>query len=321
MQANVGTHKYRQKGKGDATQMKKHEGKVARQELYSMLTDERNQELVLYAEQEKRELLSDWIGGNSETVRTNLRFKSALLIYVEHFLQESDESRYAALKLGSLLGVVESLEKIQFEQNQDMWAHARFSKEPVKHLPEIVRALETHGSMSHAELSKYLSMNPSTLSEAMKKVLNTGAVQSSTIGKYKIYSLSDAGMRYGKELRNAKNLDQSLVEINERITELLNGAKNEKERELVESSIIKSLRIDPGTRFHIGDIMQLYDSDYPFEIPEKFQIDAMINIIGSDDKFLKGHWENDLGKVTNEKKHSYPDRKRQISKHSEKRFA
>lgn len=264
-----------------------------RQELHSMLTEGRNQELVAYAEQSKYKLLSDWIGGDTESLQRELRLESALLVYAENLLQEIDDSRFAALKLGTLLGTVESLEKAQYEQNQRAWIHARFSMYPVKHLPEIIHALETHGSMSHSELSAYLNMNPPTLSEAMKKILPTGALQSSTIGKYKIYSLSDAGIRYGKELRKNRQVDQSLHEICERINALVQCVVNPDELHRIKSSIMSQFENEPANSIHAGSTMHLYDSDHPRDLPEKFRVESMINDLGSDDIILKGHWETE----------------------------
>ena len=158
-----------------------------------MLVEQRNDELTAVAEDIQEQLLFDWTGEKRQEVRKELKYDSALLAYIERFLKKLDSSRHAALRLGALLGTVESLERLQYEQNQTAWAEARFSKEPVKHLREVVQALETHGTMTHTELSEYLKMNAPTLTEAMKKIVNTGVVQTSSIGKYKLYSLTDEG--------------------------------------------------------------------------------------------------------------------------------
>ena len=66
-------------------------------------------------------------------------------------------------------------------------------------------ALETHGSMTQTELCKYMrNMNASTLSEAMKKILKTGLVTKTALGKYRIYTLTDTGLEYGKIVRKGK---------------------------------------------------------------------------------------------------------------------
>lgn len=270
-----------------------------RQELQWLLTERKNQELVDYAEQAKNLLLSDWLEGRTESVRSRLRYESALLTYAALFLQELDESRYAALRLGALLGAVESFERILFEQNQNLWAEARFTKEPVKHLPEIVQALETHGPMSHTDLGNYLGIKPPTLTEAMKKVLNTGAIQVSMIGKYKVYTLSDSGLRYGKELRKRKKQDFSLKDLCEKLDMLLRYAENEGSREYIKSTVMRQLRDEPAVDIYSGDTVQFQASNYPQKII--FSVDSFLNAIGSREKILRGRLESDLESTTNVK--------------------
>lgn len=273
--------------------------RLTRQELQSMLVEEENQELVTYAEQMKAKLLADWIGSKTESLRKELRYESALLTYIKRFIQELDESRYAILRLGALMGTVESFERILYEQNQTLWAEARFTKEPVKHLPEIVQALETHGPMSHTEISDYLGIKPSTLSEAMKKVLNTGAVQVGAIGKYKMYSLSDSGLRYGKELRKNRKRDISLAELCEKLNQLFQETKDKVERETIRSTIMGLLDDELSLNIYRGDIMQLRDSEHPQEILGRFEVDSFFNILDNSEKILSGHFEKDLNRVTN----------------------
>ena len=279
--------------------MKMDTRRIPRQELQSMLVEGQYQELVTYAEQVKAQLLSGWIGGKTESLRKELRYESALLTYIKRFIQGLDESHYAILRLGALMGTVESFERILYEQNQTLWAKTRFTKEPVKHLPEIVQALETHGPMSHTEISDYLGMKPSTLSEAMKKILNTGAVQVGAIGKYKMYSLSDSGLRYGKELRKNQKRNISLIELCEKLNQLLIETEDEVKRETIKSTIIGLLNDELSLNIRRGDTMQLRDSEHPQEILGRFKVDSFFNIVENPEKILSGHFENDLNKETN----------------------
>lgn len=274
--------------------------RLPRQKLESMLAEGQYQELVTYAEQTKDHLLASWIGGKAEPLRKELRYESALLTYIRRFIQELDESRYAILRLGALMGTVESFERILYEQNQTLWAKARFTKEPVKHLPEIVQALETHGPMSHTEISDYLGMKPSTLSEAMKKVLNTGAVQAGAIGKYKMYSLSDAGLRYGKELRKNRNRDVPFTELCEKLKHLLQKTEDEVKRDAIKTTIMGLLNDDLSLNIRRGDTMQLRDSEHPQEILGKFKVESFVNVLETPEKILSGHFQSDLNSDLNE---------------------
>lgn len=173
---------------------------LLREKLEQMLLGRHNDELAAAAAESQEQILSDWMGGRQQAVRQELKYDSALLTYIERFLKSLDASLYAVLRPGTWLGTVESLERLQYEQNQTEWAEERFAKAYVKHLSEVVKALETHGAMSHTELSEFLGMEASALTEAMKKIVDTGAVQVSGVGKYKLYSLSDEELRYEKEL-------------------------------------------------------------------------------------------------------------------------
>lgn len=226
------------------------------------------QDALAYAQERQQEIFLDWLESSEEDLQATLRYESALLDETSDFLQ-TDESSYAILRLGSLLGTVESFERILYEQEQDQWAQARFQKETlsVKHLPEIVRALETHGAMYHSELSKYLGINPPTLTEAMKKIVETGAVQVSTAGKYKIYTLTDSGLRYGRELRKKKQNGTSLDEVIQKVQELLRNTNSEVESETIKERIRSIVDDRSGVTIYPKDKLHLsYRSPYDHSV-------------------------------------------------------
>lgn len=276
--------------------MKEATRRPLRKELEAMLTEGLNQELVDYAERTQSQLLSDWVGGDSQAIRKELRYTSALAGYGVRYLQETDEARYAAVRLGALAGTVECFERILYEQDQNVWAEMRFAEESVKHLPEVVQALETHGPMSHAELAKHLGMKTSTLTEGMKKILPTGAVRASTMGKYKMYSLSDAGLRYGKELRKKQRQDASLAEVAGQIDRLLEDAPDQETREAVRSALRERLGGSSGMEVCIGDTWQMYDQDKPIG---KMKVEWFANIFGCREKVVGGSLETELDEETN----------------------
>lgn len=215
-------------------------------------------DLLDYAEERQQDIFAEWLERNEKDFWETLRYEYALLDETVDFLH-TDEPRYAVLRLGSLLGTVESFERILFEHREDQWAQARFQKEAVqiKHFPEVIRALETHGAMFHAELGEYLGLNPSTLTEAMKKVLDTGAVQASTSGKYKIYTLTDAGLRYGRELRRKKRSGDPLDEAIQTIRENLENMNSEAERKVVKATLSDMIDDSMSVKVHPNDTLHL----------------------------------------------------------------
>ena len=223
-----------------------------------LLEAQQFQDALAYAQERQQDILLEWLEASEEDLQATLRYESALLDETSDYLQ-ADESHYTILRLGCLLGTVESFEHILYEQEQEQWAQIRFHKETlsVKHLPEIVRALETHGAMYHAELSEYLGINPPTLSEAMKKVAETGAVQVSTAGKYKIYTLTDSGLRYGRELRKKKQSEASSDEIIQKLQELLKNMNSEAEAEAFKEKIRAMVDDRLGVKIHLKDTLNL----------------------------------------------------------------
>ena len=215
-------------------------------------------QITVYADERQQDIFVDLAEQDEENLRATLRYESALLDEVADFLY-TDEARYAVLRLGSLLGTVESFDRVLFEQAQDQWAQARFQKEAyqVKHLPEVVRALETHGSMFHAELSEYLHINPPTLTEAMKKVLATGAVQASTVGKYKVYALTDSGLRYGREFRKKSRSGNPLDEALQTVREYAKNTNNAAELSAFWNKLHSMLDERPSVEVHPEDILHL----------------------------------------------------------------
>lgn len=169
--------------------------------------------LLDFAEDAQQALYAKWSDDSAQSkIAVYLqKLYSQLDFTLQPLLKENQEFQ-SILRLGSLLGSIETFQWFLYQQQQTQWAMTRIEKEAetVKHLPQVVQALESHGSMYHSELSQYLGLKESTLTEAMKKILETEIVYSYPSGKYKIYSLSDTGIRYGREMRKRHSGYQSV---------------------------------------------------------------------------------------------------------------
>lgn len=239
--------------------MKNGTSSYARPEPRKLFETLQFQEALAYAEEHQQKIFVSWLEADEISFRGTLRYESTLLDEVSDYLRR-DEPSYAAFRIGSLMGTVESFERIIYEQGQTQWAQARLQKEAyqVKHLPEIVQALETHGVMTHAELSKCLGIKLSTLSEAMKKVLETGAVQASISGKYKIYTLTDSGLRYGRELRKRKWGGSPQDEAVQTLQDYFKNVNDEAELRAVRDRLRSMLAEGPSVEVYPDDTMWLY---------------------------------------------------------------
>lgn len=173
--------------------------------LKSFLNKDPEEDVTVYTQENKRKLFLQWKENNYEELENSLEYGSLLLRF---FVDGLKADRHRTLfELGALKGVVDCFEHLLYEKGEELrlLEAKRISFSTIKHLDEVVFALETHGSMTQTELRNYMQgMNASTLSEAMKKILATGLVASTVIGKYTIYTLTDTGLEYGKLVRKGK---------------------------------------------------------------------------------------------------------------------
>lgn len=109
----------------------------------------------------------------------------------------------------------------------------------IRHLDDIILALEIHGVMSHSEICSYLNLKESTLSEIMKKVNLTKLIISSRSGKYKLYRLTDAGRRLGKQLRSQTNKNLGEEELLFQLQHYYESTKSKEEFSCKVKDILK----------------------------------------------------------------------------------
>lgn len=142
-----------------------------------------------------------------------LQQESSVLNFASQFLKVEDETHYAVLCVGRLLGTTESFEQLLYERSQDQQVCEQFDSalRQMAHLRQVIQALESHGEMTHKELCEVLGLNASTLTEAMKKILETGLIAARNTGRYKLYRLTDSGLRLGREFRRSKPAEASVT--------------------------------------------------------------------------------------------------------------
>lgn len=176
-------------------------------ELVKFAEKKINEKVTEYTRENQRRIFLQWTEDAYEDLEKNLEYGSLLLSFFVDSLADNKER--ALFELGSLKGVVASFEHLLYEKGEELrLIEAKRSVfSTVKHLDEVVFALETHGNMTQSELCSYLQgMNASTLSEAMKKILATGLVTVTAMGKYRIYTLTDTGLKYGKMVRRSNEM-------------------------------------------------------------------------------------------------------------------
>jgi len=115
------------------------------------------------------------------------------------------DDRKMIFEIGRLYGTMELSSRICYEKKQDSQVYeAGLSVCGIKHFDEIVSMLDKRKQLTQTDLCSILKMKSSALSECMKKILATEMVVGRRSGKYKVYSLSDDGLRYARVLRLEK---------------------------------------------------------------------------------------------------------------------
>lgn len=176
---------------------------------------ENYEEIMECADRTQTELIHDWQTKNKEELKyLILASRNVLNFWIDSIAK--NKLWTALVRCGAWIGTLETIERSIYEENMDQWLQKRISKKisSIKHLPEILHLLEVRGVMTHSELAEKLNLNyPSTLTEIMKKIADLELIMITKSGKYNLYSLTDAGIRYAKQIRNGENNETNLENI------------------------------------------------------------------------------------------------------------
>lgn len=147
-------------------------------------------------------VMSHFRNTNYAVLEKSIRMANILASSLEGSIQTASEQ--ALIATGKLIGSIETLEKIQYHNEQNRAAFEQSKLLGTKHLDKVVQALAYHGTLSQTELCEILELQASTMSEVLKKVRMTNLIQSSPYGKYKLYSLTEEGQRYSENLQRKR---------------------------------------------------------------------------------------------------------------------
>jgi Mn-dependent DtxR family transcriptional regulator len=247
--------------------------------------------LIEYAENNQRYLISEWEVGDVPFLQKAVRFGMSVLHYFEQYLQENAKLR-SIFRLGALMGSVESFDQLLYERRQDDWISKTYKEEvsSIKHLEDIILALEIHGIMSHSDICEYLGLKESNLSEIMKKVNLTNLISSSKSGKYKLYRLTDSGRRLGKQIRKQNDENISEKELLFQLQHYVESTKNKEEFKRKINGIMEYDRIveNKKSKIESGDRLKIYYQMFERRIiMQEFEIIGISDNDKRDDKELR----------------------------------
>ncbi len=164
---------------------------------------ENYEKIIDCAEKTQTELIHNWQVKNKDELKYLILASSNILNFWFDSIVKN-ELWTALVRCGAWIGTMETIERSVHEESMDLWIQKRIAKKisAIKHLSEILYLLEVRGVMTHSELVEELKLNhSSTLTEIMKKIADLELIVITRSGKYKLYSLTDVGIRYAKQIR------------------------------------------------------------------------------------------------------------------------
>ena len=233
--------------------------KFSEKDFEDLYKNEMYDQLIQLSEENGKLLYDLYTRKELEDLRKSIKFGTLLTKYFDRLIKDKIQ-HIAILSVGKLEGYLELLERLRFTEEQDRMVKYNARHSGTKHLDDIIFALETHGNATQTELSKILGLQASTLSEALKKIRLTGLIQVAPYGKYKMYSLTDDGIRYGALIRKKKYADSGPEYL--KAIEILNRyIADESTKEECLKQLKANLNIE-GQRFiGSGDKLSFFDLD------------------------------------------------------------
>lgn len=191
-----------------------------------LVEEEKWEDLIFYADKNMELLVQKVLSGNNDELADSAQAGAICLNAVEVLAKNAGLRDYAFLCIGKLIGGLSVLaRKLSYEsQKRESEIIARKHLSGVRHLDDIILILDQNGTMTHTSLAEQMgNMNPPTLTENMKKIVQYGLIYFKKTGKYKYYYLTDAGLRYAESLKKRQSGSENLDFIQRQLQELLNN--------------------------------------------------------------------------------------------------
>ena len=218
-------------------------------DLVQEFTSENYEKIICCADDAQRELIYHWhVKDSLVAEQLILMSRSILNFWTDSIIK--NRLWTALIRCGAWIGTLETIEKHIYEKNMDSWSQRRIYKNllSIKHFDEILRLLEVKGVMTHGEMVEKLHLNnSSTLTEIIKKTRDFDIIDIKKSGKYKLYSLTDAGVRYARQIRSGEDRQHLLKNIIEEYG--LNTDEKSLDSRL--RSMNQEISVKPGQRLKV----------------------------------------------------------------------
>lgn len=230
-------------------------------------------------------LYIQWRSGK-DSIQQSLQQLSLDMSEVYSYIQGTSGRLKSLFNLGTLAGALESFTRVIRDRNREQMAESKMQEYiiSIKHLEKVITVLGMHGIISHRDLSEELGLNPSTLTEAMKKILDTGAVQVGISGKYKMYSLTDFGVQMDKFIRKKIMGRKSTDEVLKVVKGYLSYFIDEDEKNVALNHLIESLDCCPEVSVHVNDRVSLQLIGEDSTLFDESDVKAIMQLPGTNRK-------------------------------------
>lgn len=170
----------------------------------------KNKELDFFSAIDRREYreIEEYVRDNQHIVlsgnRTALRIGHGILKRFESRITP-DNSAKSYFLLGKLLGTIECMNHCQHEKemNAQVLRDVDTSEISYKLFKEVIRVVAVAGIISQKELMNKFYLSADEVEDIMKNFFFT----ESRFGEYKLYSLSDSGLRYYGLIKEQDDVD------------------------------------------------------------------------------------------------------------------
>lgn len=146
-------------------------------------------------------LLNFWLEQTHEAFENFLRIFKQKYARAKRALGALSSRENCIFYLGVLYAMQRIFETLYLAERQEEYLVSTFAKQSPRSEKILFCLYRNNGGsgMRHGELAEALSLSDSALTNAMKRVLQSGAAESSRYGKNTFYTLSKAGQRYCAE--------------------------------------------------------------------------------------------------------------------------
>lgn len=206
----------------------------------------------------QRDILERWTDSTHEDFEKFLRLSDQESARAKRALGTGDTKAELSYYLGTLNGYIEIFWELFREEEQDSRVIALSAAQSAK-TDQILLCLYTKNGgqgMRHGELADSIGVSYSALTNTMKRILHSGAVEAARSGKNTYYTLTKAGRRYCAKKQKEARSDQNKL-ANQILQDIMNRlAANGKE---------ESLALYPGDKFRMMDQHGITDKEYLLE--------------------------------------------------------